>query len=69
MAVACKRLVEAGLIRFAGTRADGKPGRTKLDYEVKIPDGAKNWPCIPDSLPSDAMTFIVKKFLGEDLVF
>lgn len=34
MAAACKRLVEAGLIRFSGTRAGGKPGRTKLDYKV-----------------------------------
>ena len=34
MATACKRLEEAGLIRFSGTRAGAKPGRAKLDYEV-----------------------------------
>jgi hypothetical protein len=31
---ACNRLEEAGIIRFAGTRGDGKPGRTRRDYEV-----------------------------------
>lgn len=34
MAAACKKLEEAGLIRFVGTRADSKPGRASLDYEV-----------------------------------
>jgi hypothetical protein len=34
MATACKRLVEAGLIRFVGARAGNNPGRARQDYEV-----------------------------------
>jgi hypothetical protein len=34
MAAACELLEQAGLIRFIGVRADGKPGRAKRDYEV-----------------------------------
>jgi len=34
MVAACKKLEDAGLIRFVGTRAGNKAGRAPLDYEV-----------------------------------